>query len=299
MNAKSHPKYWTESKLDELTTQYNNKLTILDICKLHMYDNNGVSTKITSGGIIYQLCLLLGVSDSNKHRIRGYTEYRNSDLYKTFYNSKYPNKLITEEFKLNPKQLNEHGLPDYIEEIEILPKEIKDEIINDDIKTMLLNKVNKNKKDKEAKELKDAKAKEKTLKATKPNKVIKLEPININDAELNTDTKLLFKLLDNRTEQYINIISSNHEQQIADINIKHEQQLANISNKNDAYIKELMDIIFTNNSEILKKVDNKFFTYVRIITKLYSILKIKLPDDLIFKNKLQQNSIKDNSYDSD
>jgi len=259
-----------------------------------MYDNNGVSTKITSGGIIYQLCLLLGISDSNKHRIRGYVEYRNSELYKTFYNSKYPNKPITEEFKLKPKQLNEQGLPNYIEEIEALPKEIKDEIINDDIKIMLLNKVNKNKKDRE---LKEAKSKEKPLKTTKSNKVINLEPIN--DTGLSPDTKLLFKLLDNRTEQYINIISSNYEQQIADINIKHEQQLADINTKNEAYIKELVDIIFSNNSEILKKVDNKFFTYVRIIIKLYGILKIKLPDDLIFKNKLQENSIKYNNYDSD
>jgi len=299
MTSKSHPKYWTTSKLDELTTQYNNKLTILDICKLHMYDINGVSTNITAGGIIYQLCILLGISDSNKHRIRGYVEYRNSDVYKTFHNSKYPNKPITEEFKLKPKQLNEHGLPDVIEEIELLPKEIKDEIINDDIKSKILNIVNKNKKDKEVKELKETKTKEKTLKATKHNKVIKIEPINIDDVDLSPDTRLLFKLLDNRTEQYINIISSNYEQQIIDINIKHEQQLANISNKYDAHVKEIVDLIFTNNSEMLKKVDNKFFTYIRIIVKLYSTLKLKLPNDPLFKSKPQESYIKEPQYDSD
>lgn len=250
MEFTSSKKYWTDEKLTLLTEQYNSGLMLLDICKLHMYTIDGSKTKITAGGVLYQLSKLMDITDSNRYKIRGFVEYRNSDIYKTAHDIKYPDKPIISEYKLTSKQLNKQGKVDIIEHIEKLPDGINNDVVNEIIKTNVAsenNKYNKPKLDK-----------------------IKLDPINSNEVDNKIDIKQLVKLYDDRLEQYVNILRLEFN--------KHLEKV-------DFRVNEHIDIITKLYIEDTKKADYKFYTMVRLVTKLHNLLKLKLPEDDIYNEK--------------
>ena len=84
---------WESKEDEQLKKEYNiDKLTILEICKIH---------KRMPGGIISRL-RRLDLIDM-RHKARGYEEYEKSDLYKEICKNKKENKEKRLEKKLESK----------------------------------------------------------------------------------------------------------------------------------------------------------------------------------------------------
>jgi hypothetical protein len=98
-NIEPHQEYnlagepWENKEDEQLKKEYNiDKLTILEICKIH---------KRMPGGIISRL-RRLDLIDM-RHKARGYEEYQQSDLYKEICKNKKENKEKRIEKKVGSK----------------------------------------------------------------------------------------------------------------------------------------------------------------------------------------------------